>query len=62
MYRAIFFQDYQKEVGENRLQIEYIQNHRHTFYDNIEEEVLSSVVKHASMYNVACERCDQKSF
>jgi hypothetical protein len=61
MYRAIFFQEYQKEVGENRLQIEYIQNRRHTFYDNIEEEVISSVVKNASMYNVACERCDQKS-
>jgi hypothetical protein len=50
MYRAIFFQEYQKEVGENRLQIEYIQNRRHTFYDNIEEEVISSVVKNASMY------------
>ena len=58
MYGAMFFQDYQKEVGENQLQIEYIHNRTHTLYDNIEEEVIISAVENAGMYNDACERCD----
>lgn len=45
-------QDYQKEIGENRLQIEYINNRKHTVYDNIEEEVIMSAIENEGISSV----------
>lgn len=62
MYWTIFFQDYQKEIGENRLQIEYINNRKHTVYDNIEEEVIMSAIENEGMCSDSGEKPDQGSF